>query len=59
MRDHGLEKENNIKQKNSIQERDLRKIAELLETIQYGSVTVIIQDGKVLQIEKSEKIRIK
>lgn len=54
-----MEKDNNIKQKNSIQERDLRKIAELLETIQYGSVTVIIQDGKVLQIEKSEKIRIK
>jgi hypothetical protein len=59
VRDHGLEKENNIKHKNSIQERDLRKIAEILETIQYGSVTVIIQDGKVLQIERSEKIRMK
>lgn len=45
--------------KNIIQERDLKKIIELLETIQYGSVTVIVQDGKILQIEKNEKIRVK
>lgn len=45
--------------KNVIQERDLKKIIELLETIQYGSITVIIQDGNILQIEKNEKIRMK
>lgn len=45
--------------KNEIHEKDLKKIVELLETIQYGSVTVIVQDGKILQIEKNEKIRIK
>ncbi|MBC3797134.1 YezD family protein [Acetobacterium tundrae] len=51
--------ENHNKQKNFVQERDLKKIIEFLEKIQYGSVTVIIQDGKILQIEKNEKIRMK
>lgn len=45
--------------KNVILERDIAKIIEMLETIQYGSVTVIVQDGKILQIEKNEKIRVK
>lgn len=54
-----MEKNTQATQKNVIQERDLQKIIELLETIQYGSVTVIVQDGKILQIEKNEKIRLK
>lgn len=54
-----MDKNNQPIHKNIIQERDLKKIIELLETIQYGSVSVIIQDGKILQIEKNEKIRIK
>jgi hypothetical protein len=54
-----LEKDNHPIKRNVIQERDLKKIIELLETIQYGSVTVIVQDGNILQIEKHEKIRIK
>lgn len=45
--------------KNVIKEYDINKIKEFLETIEYGSVTVIIQDGKVVQIEKNEKVRIK
>lgn len=45
--------------KNTISDTDLNKIREFLETIQYGSVTVIVQDGKVIQIEKNEKVRIK
>lgn len=55
-----LENSNNrVPHKNVILERDLAKIIEMLETIQYGSVTVIVQDGKILQIEKNEKIRVK
>lgn len=46
-------------QKNVILDRDIKKVIELLETIQYGSVTVVVQDGKVLQIERNEKIRMK
>lgn len=45
--------------KNTINDTDMNKIREFLETIQYGSVTVIVQDGKVIQIEKNEKVRIK
>lgn len=45
--------------KNVINEEDINKIKEFLETIQYGSVTVIVQDGRVIQIEKNEKVRIK
>ncbi len=44
---------------NAINDSDINKIREFLETIQYGSVTVIIQDGKVIQIEKNEKVRMK
>lgn len=54
-----LEKENHALHKNVVPEADLKKITELLETLQYGSVTVIVQDGKIMQIEKNEKIRVK
>lgn len=43
---------------NVIHDSDIHKIKEFLEAIQYGSVTVIVQDGKVIQIEKNEKVRI-
>jgi hypothetical protein len=35
----------------------LKKVEELVDSIQYGSVTIIIQDGKVIQVEKTEKLR--
>jgi hypothetical protein len=44
--------------KNIISDRDINKIKEFLETMQYGSVTVVVQDGKVIQLEKCEKVRI-
>ena len=34
-------------------------IREALKLIRYGTVTLVIQDGRVIQIEKSEKIRLK
>lgn len=37
---------------------DLQKLLKLLETIEYGSVTLVIQNGKVVQIEKNEKLRV-
>lgn len=37
---------------------NLLKIKEFIESIRFGSVTIIVQDGKVIQIEKHEKIRI-
>ncbi len=40
-------------------QEEIKKILQMIETIKYGSVTVIIQDGKIVQIEKNEKLRIK
>lgn len=45
--------------KNAVGENDIQRIVEFIESIQYGSITVVIQDGKIVQIEKNEKVRMK
>ncbi|WP_458459761.1 DUF2292 domain-containing protein [Pseudobutyrivibrio sp.] len=45
-------------QTRNVTEDELAKIKEFIETIKFGSVNIIIQDGKIVQIDKSEKIRI-
>jgi len=30
----------------------------LIEDVQYGTITLVIQDSKVIQIDKNEKIRL-
>lgn len=35
-----------------------QKIRLALRDIRFGTVTLVIQDGKVIQLDKSEKIRI-
>jgi hypothetical protein len=42
-----------------ISEEDFKLLLDYIDSIKYGSVTVHIQNGKAVQIEKSEKIRIK
>ncbi|RWR12539.1 YezD family protein [Siminovitchia fortis] len=37
----------------------ISEIKSLLNTMNYGSITLIIQDGVVIQIERNEKIRLK
>ena len=37
----------------------LLHVDELLRSISYGTVVLVLQDGKVLQIETSEKIRLR
>ena len=34
-------------------------VVELLSEIAYGTVVIVLQDGKVIQIETSEKIRLR
>lgn len=36
-----------------------KKIFKILETMSFGTITIIVQDGKVIQLEKNEKIRLK
>ncbi|WP_318509506.1 YezD family protein [Bacillus sp. T3] len=34
-------------------------MSKTLETMKFGSITLVVQDGKIIQIEKSEKLRFK
>jgi hypothetical protein len=43
----------------AISDENLKKLLELLKTIKYGSITLVVQDGVVVQVEKNEKIRFK
>jgi hypothetical protein len=43
--------------KEKISEDYLRVLLEYIEDIKYGSVTISIQDGKVVLIEKTEKLK--
>ncbi|ASS97591.1 DUF2292 domain-containing protein [Peribacillus simplex NBRC 15720 = DSM 1321] len=31
----------------------------MLNSMKYGSITLIVQDGKIIQMERNEKLRIK
>lgn len=42
----------------TISEKNLNKLLNILKVVKYGSVTLIIQDGKVVQIDKNEKVRL-
>ncbi|WP_420826542.1 YezD family protein [Sporosarcina limicola] len=37
----------------------MENIKTMLSTINYGSITLVVQDNLVVQIEKNEKIRLK
>ena len=30
----------------------------MMETVKFGSITLVVQDGKIIQIEKNEKVRL-
>jgi len=39
--------------------RDLEKVVrDALKAIRFGTVTLVVQDGRVIQVDKNEKIRI-
>ena len=42
-----------------MEEKILSKIISLLDNTKYGTITLVVQDGKIVQLEKNEKIRIK
>lgn len=42
------------------EERDvLLKVAEVLRRIEFGTILLVVQDGKVVQIELAEKFRLR
>ena len=45
--------------KSEVTEKDLSElIIRYAEDIKYGNITLIIQDGRIIQIDKTEKIRL-
>lgn len=36
----------------------LAHLEKLLESLKFGSITLVVQDGKIVQIEKNEKVRL-
>lgn len=47
-----------VMEQTKVTKEDLLKIKEFIENVRFGSVTVIVHDGKVIQIEKNEKVRL-
>ena len=35
------------------------QINAMLKSMKFGSITLIVQDGKIIQLEKNEKVRLK
>ena len=55
-RKYGERMEHKIKKES--QEQWKPKIEELLKNMKYGNITIIVQDGKIIQSDKTEKHRI-
>lgn len=36
---------------------ELKKIEELIKNIKFGSVTIHVEDARIVQVDKNEKIR--
>ena len=51
-------KMNETKIKKGISDENLKTLLSSINFIRYGSVTLVIQDGTVVQIEKHEKMRL-
>ncbi len=54
-----LEQTNNVKKisDKESEQQTLLKIADLIKSIKYGYIQITIQDGRVVQIDKTEKFR--
>jgi hypothetical protein len=37
----------------------LTKVLEILDKLEYGTILLVVQDGKVVQIEMAEKFRLR
>lgn len=46
------------REQNRQDEAGLALIRKLIQDIRYGSISIYVQDGKIVQIEKTEKYRI-
>ncbi|HEX2927903.1 MAG TPA: YezD family protein [Ruminiclostridium sp.] len=42
-----------------ISKQDIEKLYEMARSLRFGSITLVFQDGHLIQLEKNEKVRIK
>lgn len=49
----------NNKNSEKVSDVTLEVVKKIVSEIEYGSITLIIQDGVIVQIDRNEKIRIK
>jgi len=54
-----IAQENSEQPKVPISIEDIEKLNEMAKSLKYGSITLVFQDGKLIQIEKNEKVRVK
>ncbi|MBE6087836.1 MAG: DUF2292 domain-containing protein [Clostridium beijerinckii] len=48
-----------INSKEIMENKKLEEILKMVEKIRFGSITLTIQDGVVIQVDKNEKIRMR
>lgn len=48
-----------ISSKEIAENKKIKEILKMVEQIKYGSITLIIQDGVIVQVDKNEKIRVR
>ena len=45
--------------RNELWNKELERVVrDTLQSIRFGTITLVVQDGRVIQVEKNEKIRI-
>ncbi len=54
-----IAQENLNQPKVPISKDDILKLYEMAKELKYGSITLVFQDGKLIQLEKNEKVRVK
>jgi hypothetical protein len=40
-------------------EEALRKVADILDTLRFGSIEIVVHEGRIVQIERREKVRVR
>ena len=51
------EMEIGMAEKKILEDSHIETLEELLRNMKFGSITIIVQDGKIIQIDKTEKHR--
>ena len=54
-----MEEKIQVIKKKAISDENLKKLFAYIESIQFGTVTLIIQNSEVVQIEKMEKFKLR